>query len=190
MVVPPTDLDRLRGELRQRRRQRALAATDNSVGPYPELEALIAAAHCVGLYRPVGGEPDPLPMLGPYRVDTALPWVSGGRPEMIFRRWQSGDTLVKSTWGGRQPTPDTDLVVPDLIFVPLLGFDHNFNRIGQGGGHYDRYLSAHPSACRIGLAWECQRVESITPRPWDIPMDGILTETTFHTKDLTRCQHR
>ena len=107
---------------------------------------------------------------------------------MIFRRWVLGDVLVATAWGGQQPIEAAASVIPKLILVPMLGFDAAFNRIGQGGGHYDRYLAAHPAACRIGIAWEAQRVDRIDPQPWDVPMDAVLTETGFYMKDLTRCQ--
>lgn len=188
MVVPPTSLDKLRADLRLRRQQIVIEQKNEGIASHPLLDSLLAVARCVGLYLPVGGEPDPWPLLCSYSGHTALPSISADHGHMVFRRWSEGDPLLKSPWGGRQPPPNTQDVIPDLIFVPLLGFDETLNRIGQGGGHYDRYLAAHPSACRIGLAWSGQCVESIVARSWDIPMDGILTETAFHIKDLTRCQ--
>ena len=189
MVVPPTALDRLRVDLRYRRQEIAIEQKTLGIVRHPLLDSLVAAARCVGLYRPIGGEPDPWPLLASYRGETALPWVSARGMPMIFRSWREREQLAKSSWGGDQPMPEAEVAIPDLIVVPLLGFDGAFNRIGQGGGHYDRYLAAHPSACRIGLAWEGQRVENIEARSWDIPMDAIVTETTFHIKDLTRCQN-
>jgi 5-formyltetrahydrofolate cyclo-ligase len=155
----------------------------------PSLLELIQSASAIGLYLPMGGEPDPRPLVADFTGVTSLPALSDSAL-MTFRRWSPGDPLLPSSWGGQQPPDTVDGVVPDLIIVPLLGFDEALNRIGQGGGHYDRYLAAHPRACRIGIAWSGQRVDQIATQPWDIPMDAILTETDFHVKDLTRCQRR
>lgn len=70
----------------------------------------------------------------------------------------------------------------DLILVPLVGFDASCNRIGMGGGYYDRTLKQlnRPRRWRrprlLGLAHECQRVEVIEPSPWDVRLDGVVTE--------------
>ncbi len=188
MVVPPTALNAIRQELRARR---LAFASGNPARPLVQstaFEGLIASAKCVGSYVPMTGEPDPMPLLGDLSV-TALPRVEAEKGRMTFRTWRGTDPLIKATWGGTEPQSDAPMCTPDLILVPLLGFDLDFNRLGQGGGYYDRYLAAHPSACRIGLAWECQRLDRIDARNWDVPVDGILTETTFYIKDLTRCHH-
>jgi len=78
------------------------------------------------------------------------------------------------------PIPSIDLIQPDLILLPLLGFDHQGNRIGMGGGYYDRYLatlSRHKRPKLIGLAFNTQCVASIKSEEFDIPIDGILTES-------------
>jgi 5-formyltetrahydrofolate cyclo-ligase len=186
MVVPPTALIELRKTLRKHR----LTLSKQSKTFLPicaELNEIIGKSRAIGLYRPMGGEPDPQPLVAHYNGVTSLPALSAGAM-MTFRRWSHGDPLVASPWHDHQPPDTADIVVPDLIIIPLLGFDAALNRIGQGGGHYDRYLAAHPHAVRIGLAWEGQRVDSIDVRPWDVPLDALLTETSFHVKDLTRCQ--
>ena len=67
----------------------------------------------------------------------------------------------------------------DLILIPLVGFDQRGNRLGMGGGFYDRTLAFKLKTPQrpnlIGLAHECQRVEHLETDPWDIPMTGILT---------------
>ena len=188
MVVPPTTLNLLRRELRKQRQVFAKEHKNITLRSNIILEEQFASAKFIALYRPMDGEPDPLPLLQNFSGVAALPALSDNSPLMIFRRWTLKDPLVTSAWGGKQPYENADPVVPDIILVPTLGFDSAFNRIGQGGGHYDRYLAAHPHALRIGVAWEAQRVDSIDPQPWDVPMDAILTEAGFHVKDLTRCQ--
>ncbi len=69
----------------------------------------------------------------------------------------------------------------DLVIVPLVAFDKNGNRIGMGGGYYDRAFSflkenfAKPKM--LGLAYQFQEIAEFTPDPWDISLDGVLTET-------------
>ena len=74
----------------------------------------------------------------------------------------------------------------DLILLPLVGFDLKGNRLGMGGGYYDRTLSylrhrrfwIKPRL--VGVAHECQKVDSLIARPWDIPLDAVVTETAFY----------
>ena len=75
----------------------------------------------------------------------------------------------------------------DWVFMPLVGFDSNGNRLGMGGGYYDRTfafkLNAESHKTKlIGWAHSCQQTESLLPcEPWDVPLDGILTETGYST---------
>jgi 5-formyltetrahydrofolate cyclo-ligase len=188
MVVPPTALNQLRRKLREKRQDIANNRKPVALQSSAALNNIVIRASCVGLYLPVGGEPDPFPLLGGYTGMTCLPYLSSKSATMIFRYWAVSDPLMTSVWNGQQPSVAASVVEPDVILVPLLGFDAAFNRIGQGGGHYDRYLAAHPSACRIGVAWEAQRVDRIDAQPWDVPLDAIVTEADFYTKDLNRCQ--
>jgi 5-formyltetrahydrofolate cyclo-ligase len=71
---------------------------------------------------------------------------------------------------------------PDLLLVPLLAVDRAGNRLGQGGGHYDRTLAALRTGRpvpAIGLAWDMQLVEAVPRAPWDQPLDAIATPTRF-----------
>lgn len=64
----------------------------------------------------------------------------------------------------------------DVCFLPLLACDKNKNRLGYGKGYYDRFLASHP-CLKIGLAYSFQVVEGIERKPWDIPLDIIVTDT-------------
>jgi 5-formyltetrahydrofolate cyclo-ligase len=71
----------------------------------------------------------------------------------------------------------------DLVFTPLVAFDSQKNRIGMGGGYYDRtfaFLGQNQRSTKpvlAGLAFECQHVEQIAPNPWDIRLSSIFTES-------------
>jgi 5-formyltetrahydrofolate cyclo-ligase len=184
MAVPPTALDNLRNEMRKRR----LSHSKNINFEARVNLSLQIKANVIGTYRPMGGEPDPAPVAAAFGCPTALPFLAELGALMQFRRWGAGDPLVRASWGGEQPDTSAALETPDLILVPLVAFDAAFHRIGQGGGHYDRYLAAHPSALRVGIAWDFQQIDAIKPQPWDMPLDAVLTERAFYVKDLTRCQ--
>jgi 5-formyltetrahydrofolate cyclo-ligase len=144
-----------------------------------ELTRYFADASSVAGYVAVGSELDALPSLTlacAQGLQTSLPHLSGRIPPMRFLRWQPGTPLVAGPYNVQQPHVTAQPVAPDLILVPLLGFDRAGNRIGQGGGFYDRALSDYPQARAIGLAWRCQYVDQLPVDPWDRPLDAIITE--------------
>ena len=67
----------------------------------------------------------------------------------------------------------------DVIVVPIVAFDVNGHRLGHGMGYYDRYL-VHTTACKIGVAFDCQQVAQIDARPHDVAMDLILTPSAVY----------
>ena len=72
---------------------------------------------------------------------------------------------------------------PDVLLVPLVAADLAGNRLGQGGGHYDRTLAAlraQGPLLAIGIAWDMQLLPHIPAQPWDQPLDAIATPTAFH----------
>ncbi|MFZ5727086.1 MAG: 5-formyltetrahydrofolate cyclo-ligase, partial [Pseudomonadota bacterium] len=145
--------------------------------PAPLAERLADHA-VVGAYVAHGDEPDILPMLADLAATgaLALPHHAGRAAEMRFRRWCPGESLVTGPWGTRQPDDGAPLAEPHAIFCPLVGFDRRGGRIGQGGGHYDRYFAAHPAALRIGIGWSVQEIDDCPRESTDIALDAILTE--------------
>ena len=73
----------------------------------------------------------------------------------------------------------------DIILMPLVGFDKHKNRLGMGGGFYDKTLSFHKQLKNFrvpklfGLAFDSQEVDKLITQPWDVPLDGIITPTRF-----------
>lgn len=98
---------------------------------------------------------------------------------MEFRRWQPDDPLVSGPFGTSHPAPGSEVIAPDVIIAPLLGFDLFMGRLGQGGGYYDRAFARHPDALRIGVAWSVQQMTLVPMDPWDLPLDAVLTETSL-----------
>ena len=146
------------------------------VVPQP-LADRMAGRDPIAAYIAWGDEPDILPMLAAYPV--ALPHHRERSDTMTFCRWAAGDALVKGPWGPQQPATATEPVEPALIFCPLVGFDRHGNRLGQGGGHYDRFFAAHPAIPRIGIGWSVQEMDALTAEPFDKTLDAVLTEQEF-----------
>lgn len=189
MAVPPplpepNDKADLRRRLRAARRAfvavldesaraAALAAVQSRLSP------LLARPGSIAGYVAHRGEVDILPfLLGAFHLGrmVALPHVAEGSPTMRFAAWHPDATLTPGLAGILQPDATGEALVPDMLLVPLVGFDRAGNRIGQGGGFYDRWFEAHPQAMRIGIAWSVQETSPIAPDPWDMPLHAIVTE--------------
>lgn len=182
------DIVALKAELRRKlrfRRDQYHAQLDDFVhaiafrAPPSPLRSLLAAAHCVGGYVANGSEA-PVDGLLTLAIDAgvaaALPCFGARDAEMAFVHWLPGDPVVPGPWRVLQPADASNRETPDLLLCPLLGFNRQGGRIGQGGGHYDRYSAAHPSALRIGIAWSVQEIDAMPLEGHDLPLDAVLTE--------------
>ena len=99
------------------------------------------------------------------RIAVALPVLSGQR--MAFASYRPDTALRDNRYGIPEPAAPHDGVdltgeppplLPTVVLAPLVAFDDGGNRLGMGGGYYDRYFAAHPTALRVGVAHACQRV--------------------------------
>jgi len=153
--------------------------------PPAALDALIPASAVIGLYAATPGE---APALGYARHfheaghTIALPWFATRDTPMEFRRWASPwleDLLAPGPFGP-QPPADAPVLIPDVLIVPLVGFTDDGTRLGQGGGHYDRWLAAHPDATAIGLAWDCQLIPALPREDHDHPLRAVVTPTRLY----------
>jgi 5-formyltetrahydrofolate cyclo-ligase len=88
--------------------------------------------------------------------------------------------LEVGPFGMLQPQAEAPALVPDILFVPLIGFTADCARLGQGGGHYDRWLAEHPPALAIGLAWDVQLCGALPLEPHDKPLDAVITPTRIY----------
>jgi 5-formyltetrahydrofolate cyclo-ligase len=133
----------------------------------------------LGLYWPIRGEID-LREFGRQYVaaggTVGLPVVVQDAAPVEFWRWRPGVALKRGRWNIPVPS-ERDLVMPDVLVVPLVGFDSGRFRLGYGGGFYDRTLAAAtPRPHTIGIAFADAELRTIYPQPHDIPMDAIVTE--------------
>ncbi|HEX7784094.1 MAG TPA: 5-formyltetrahydrofolate cyclo-ligase [Sphingobium sp.] len=182
-----TDKQPLRDIARQRR-QNFVASLDPLAHrlafkalPSP-LTRLIGDAHTVALYVPMDDEAPVMRLAAPLEAmgkALCLPRVIDRLGGMEFLRWRREDQLFPGPFGTSHPDPDGGPVAPDVIIAPLLGFDRRMNRLGWGGGYYDRAFARYPDALRIGIAWSVQEYEDIPAEVWDMPLQAILTEVEF-----------
>lgn len=181
----------LRKDMRARRREHVAALSPATralvlMRPPAPVVPLIPEGACVGVYHATGDE---APARGWARWlaengrRLALPHFARRDAAMDFRLWNNpwdDDALVPAPWGGFQPGDDAEAVVPDVVVVPLIAFTAEGARLGQGGGHYDRWLTAHPTVTTIGLAWDCQLLDHIPTEPHDRALDAVITPTRFY----------
>ena len=134
----------------------------------------------IGGYFPINFEFDCLQILKKFYFNgyvISLPIIKRNH-QMDFYRWDIYDPLTISSFGIPQPLK-LKKVNPDIIFVPMVAFDKYRNRIGYGGGFYDRYLekiSQIKKCITVGLAFSHQKVSKINVENFDIKLDLILTE--------------
>lgn len=153
--------------------------------PAPVL-SMIPEEATVGLYYPSGDEAPPLGWgrwLSEHDRAIALPWFGARDAAMTFRTWANpwdDEDLALGPWRALQPHADAEEVVPDVVVVPLLAFTADGHRLGQGGGHYDRWLAAHPQVTAIGLAWDCQLVDTLPIEPHDHALRAVVTPTRIY----------
>lgn len=96
--------------------------------------------------------------------------------------------LKKNRFGIDEPVSNKILNAQQLniIFMPLVGFDENKNRIGMGGGFYDRtlifkkHLINYNNLKLYGLAFDCQKVTKIDSQPWDVTLDAVITPSKIY----------
>lgn len=192
----PPDKSALRRQLRVRRDAidaRIRRCAGRALIRYALREHLLARGKRAGFYLPTKSEINVLPLFHVARAMGAhcyLPVVPArGQRKLWFTRPDTRAGWVTNRFGipeyrrpGARYLRASKL---DLLFMPLIGFDAHGGRIGMGGGYYDASLAflAVRRVWRrprlIGVAFSAQEVEYIPLDPWDIPLDGILTESGF-----------
>lgn len=154
------------------------------------LKGLSPEQKTVAVYRSFAGE------LPTQRVIERL-WENGfqtvlpvlhpfAKGHLLFLRYAPDTPMTSNKYGIEEPELRVDNVVPlskiDILLLPLVGFDTKGNRLGMGGGYYDRTLAqwhnGHtPHLFPIGLSYDEQRVDELPVEAWDIPLPEIITPT-------------
>ena len=169
----------------QQRRHHArviAAALDSIFKPRPGIT--------VAAYWPIRAEPNLRPWLkrlSASGVGCALPVVVAKRAPLVFRAWHPGAPLELGVWDIPVPV-NTTVVTPDVVVVPVVGFDRAGFRLGYGGGYYDRTLAAMPSRPQVlGVGYADAAITTIFPQPHDIAMDAVITESSVQwTPSMSR----
>ncbi|WP_108397910.1 5-formyltetrahydrofolate cyclo-ligase [Devosia submarina] len=144
----------------------------DNIKPYPE--DVIAA------FWPIRDELDCQPImvrLMEANYTLVLPAVLEREQALEMRVWEQGASLYAAGFGTLAPSPLAPTVVPDVVLLPLLGFDALGTRLGYGGGYYDRTLASLPKKPKlVGLAFAAQELPLIPREPHDVALDIVITE--------------
>lgn len=167
------------------RRKAAHAAA--GPGAAAQLSAVLAGYRAVPLagYMPIRTEIDPRPAMEEAAAHGAVGVpviVAEGQP-LRFSRWTPDCDLVDGPFGARVPAR-AEYFEPEILIVPLVAFDVSGNRLGYGGGFYDRtleYLRARHAALAIGFAYDAQQADNLPLEETDQPLDMIVTESRVLT---------
>lgn len=180
---------RLRAHRRDLDPQARRAAADGLLKIAAASAAFRRGRH-IAFYLPNDGEQDIFPLLEraySRRKSCYLPVLDPLQPRLRFARYEPGDPLAPNRFGIPEPCgpaarDHVDASALDLVLLPLVAFDPDGNRLGMGGGFYDRTLAFlrlrrhwRRPLC-YGVAFELQHIDHIAPAPWDVPLDGCLTE--------------
>ena len=120
---------------------------------------------------------DVLDLLEKKNFKVSLPIIKKDN-QMNFYRWSRSDPLRVNKFGIPEPV-SSKIFYPDILLVPLVAYDNNLNRLGYGGGYYDRYiekLEKFKKVIKIGLAFSFQKISSIPINQHDKRLDFIITE--------------
>lgn len=151
----------------------------------------------IGIYYAVNNEVDVHPLceiLWQENKRVYLPIVE--KNKLLFGEYRNTSNLKNNRFKIPEPIVGLESQISafelDLIFMPLVAFDPMGNRIGMGGGFYDRTLDNKQldndlkKPILVGVAYEFQKQNQIQPNPWDIPLDMIFTESKIYHSDIDR----
>lgn len=179
-------------DMKKSLRQQTLARRD-AIAPDVRIEKSLAMAEhgaaiafgpgeIVSGFWPIRSEADIRPLMSAMREKggrLCLPAILD-KETIVFRELLRGAPMVDMGFGTVGPGPDAAVLDPGVMLVPLSAFDARGNRIGYGGGYYDRAIArlvAKGMTPRlIGVAFSCQEVDAVPAEAHDVPLDAILTE--------------
>ncbi len=138
----------------------------------------------IGLYYPFGDELSTLELMDRLTKKNfiiSLPIVNN-KFEMSFYSWHPNEPLTINRFGILEPLKGKK-IIPSTLIIPMLAFDSNLNRLGYGGGFYDRFIQKFErrNICiKIGLALSCQKINKVPVDKHDKKMDFIITEKRIY----------
>ena len=161
-------------------RQKAFAA---DIGNSASLLSSVLAGYRgvpIAGYLPIKTEIDPLSAMEEASAHSVVgvPVIQGNSKPLKFSRWEPGCNLKKGPFNVQIPV-NSYYFVPEVLIIPMVGFDRNGGRLGYGGGFYDRtleYLRSRQATLAIGFAYSEQEFENLPLEPTDQKLDIIITE--------------
>ena len=147
----------------------------------------------VSLYYPMHNEISPFGFIKYFNLNKfklTLPVVKAQSRSLLFKEWDLKDKLKRGKLGNLEPFHNASDFLPQLIIVPMLMFDKNLNRLGYGGGYYDKSINElkkhftreKKDFVTIGLAYSLQETKSIPHEAHDEQLDFIITEKKLLSK--------
>ena len=138
----------------------------------------------IACYWPTGDEMDArllLDRLEARSITCCLPVSDEETYTLAFHRWDLTTPMINGPHHIAMPDPRySKIMIPDIIVVPLLGFDSTGHRLGYGAGYYDRTLAQlreqKHKFLTVGAAYACQQLDTIPADEHDVPLDMIITE--------------
>ena len=188
MPDPVKQKKAIRDRLRNARREHAMSLPPQVSAlvfhrPPSAILDLVPDDAVIGLYR---ADPGEAPTGGYARYfherghTIALPWLVDLATPMVFRAHTdpyAESDLAPGYFGLMQGSEDAPLVEPNILFMPLVAFTARGDRLGQGGGFYDKWLGAHPEVVRVGMAWDMQEVPELPIEAHDMGLTAVVTPT-------------
>ena len=129
-------------------------------------------------YYPINFEANIIPFLEQNK-NVCLPVIEKEKSPLTFRRYKTNLKLEKGFWNIPVPPKTEENLTPDILLVPMIGFDENCNRLGYGGGYYDRTLAKLRTTKEItviGIVYNVQKTDKFKIESHDQEMDFIVTE--------------
>ena len=138
------------------------------------------------LYYPISNEIEPFQFVKYFEdknIVMSMPVVDIIKKSMLFRKWSPKDKLRVGPLGNLEPTCDKDIILPQIMIVPMLMFDRGLSRLGYGGGYYDRsifnlkkyFQKEKKFFITIGLTYSEQETKKIPYENHDMNLDYIIT---------------
>jgi len=112
-------------------------------------------------------------------LTAVLPVVRSNNSPLDFRKWTPESPMKVGKFGVSIPSDSNNNLVPDIVVVPMVGFDNSGGRLGYGGGFYDRtleFLRRKRDIIAVGIAYSCQQVDDLPTELHDQRLDGVITE--------------
>ncbi len=139
------------------------------------------------IYYPINNEITPFGFTKYFKerkIVMSMPVVDIKKKSMLFRKWSPKDDLAIGPLGNLEPTHEKEIILPQIMIVPMLMFDREFIRLGYGGGYYDKSIIKLKNYFQkenfffttVGLAYSAQEFNKLPREKHDMNLDYIVTE--------------